>query len=410
MKPIVVCGGGLAGLAAATVLAEADRRVIVLERESFLGGRAGAWSDELRDGTPFQMERGFHAFFRNYHNLRALMRRVDPHLRCLLPQEDYPVLTPHDAASFRGLSTRTPINLIQLVRRTKSLDLRALMGVNALRASAMLAYGSHTYAQWDAMSAKDYLDSLRFPREARALLFDVFAHSFFNDERDFSAAELLMQFHFYFTGNPEGLVFDTMNVPFSRGLFDPLRAYLEDRGVEVRLGTSVESIDARRVVAGETIEHDGVVSALSVPGLKSVAERSELGPETRRGIDSLDVAPPFVVWRLWLDRRVPRAPFAGTAGVGLLDNISIYDALEDESAAWARRTGGSVIELHAYAIDPAFDDARVRRTCCAACTGSIPRRATRSSSRSGGCVDGTVPRFPRGAMGCDLASRRIPRV
>lgn len=361
MKPVVVCGGGLAGLAAATVLAEADRRVIVLERESHLGGRAGAWTDRLRDGTPFEMERGFHAFFRNYHNLRGLMRRVDPTLSSLRAQDDYPVLTPHESASFRDLSTRTPINLIQLVRRTKSLDLRALMHVDALRASAMLAYGPHTYARWDDVSAKDYLDSLRFPREARSLLFDVFAHSFFNDEARLSAAELLMQFHFYFTGNPQGLVFDTMQVPFSRGLFEPLRAYLEDRGTEVRLDTKVLGIDSRRVVLeGETIEHAGVVAALNVPGLRAVAARSELGPQTRRSIESLDVAPPFVVWRLWLDRRVPRAPFAGTSGVGLLDNVSIYDALEDESARWARRTGGSVVELHAYAIDPALDDGRVR--------------------------------------------------
>ncbi len=358
---IVVCGGGLAGLAAATVLAEAGREVVVVEREPVLGGRASAWTDQLVDGTQFQMERGFHAFFRNYHNLRGLMRRVDPSLSCLTQQDDYPVLSPYAAASFRDLSTTTPLNLLQLVARTKSLDWRALLNVDARRASAMIAYGPQTYARWDSVSAGDYLDSLRFPNEARQLLFDVFAHSFFNDERNFSAAELLMQFHFYFTGNPDGLIFDTMNVPFSRGLFDPLRAYLETRGVEFRLGQTVDAVTPDVVhTSGGSISHSGVVLALNVPGLKAVAERSHLGSETRAQIASLDVAPPFVVWRLWLDRRVPRSAFAGTAGVGLLDNISVYDALEDESQRWAQRTGGSVVELHAYAIDSALDDARVR--------------------------------------------------
>ena len=51
-----VIGGGLAGIAAAVVLAERGMAVTVLERESYLGGRAGAWSDRLRDGTPFEME------------------------------------------------------------------------------------------------------------------------------------------------------------------------------------------------------------------------------------------------------------------------------------------------------------------------------------------------------------------
>ena len=40
------------------------------------------------------MERGFHAFFRNYYNLRSLLRRVDPDLDILLPLEDYPIFGP----------------------------------------------------------------------------------------------------------------------------------------------------------------------------------------------------------------------------------------------------------------------------------------------------------------------------
>lgn len=85
---VIIVGGGLAGLATATILAERGREVVVLEAEDFLGGRVGAWTDKLADGTEFQMERGFHAFFRQYYNLRALMRRVDPELKSLVPMDD----------------------------------------------------------------------------------------------------------------------------------------------------------------------------------------------------------------------------------------------------------------------------------------------------------------------------------
>ncbi|OSP25343.1 isorenieratene synthase, partial [Streptomyces sp. 13-12-16] len=64
--------------------------------------------------------------------------------------------------------------------------------------------------------------------------------------------------------------------------------------------------------------------------------------------------PPSRAPRLWLDRPVApgRPAFLGTSGYAGLDNISVLDRYEDEAARWASRTGGSVVELHAYALPP----------------------------------------------------------
>ncbi|MCX6490279.1 MAG: FAD-dependent oxidoreductase, partial [Rhodococcus sp.] len=75
---VVVVGGGIAGLSAATALAERGVKVHLVERESYLGGRVGGWDTTLEDGSPATMSRGFHAFFRQYYNLRNLLRRTDP--------------------------------------------------------------------------------------------------------------------------------------------------------------------------------------------------------------------------------------------------------------------------------------------------------------------------------------------
>ena len=48
------------------------------------------------------MERGFHAFFRQYYNLRALLRRVDPELSMLAPLDDYPILGPDGMVQSRS--------------------------------------------------------------------------------------------------------------------------------------------------------------------------------------------------------------------------------------------------------------------------------------------------------------------
>src|SRR5690242_16230984 len=84
----VVLGGGLGGVSAALVLAEHGIAVTLIEREGYLGGRVGAWTERLNDGEVFEMERGFHAFFRQYYNLRSLLRRVDPKLQKLVRLRD----------------------------------------------------------------------------------------------------------------------------------------------------------------------------------------------------------------------------------------------------------------------------------------------------------------------------------
>jgi len=384
----VVAGGGLAGAAAATILAERGVSVVWVEKEPFLGGRVASWEDRLASDVPFQMERGFHAFFRQYYNLRALMRRVDPELSSLKPMEDYPVLAPGGRSqSFRDLPRSTPLNIVELTRRTPALTLGDLRRVNVRGAVPMLAFDPEaTYRKHDDRSADEYLDSLRFPSEARQLLFDVFAHSFFNPEKEMSAAELLMMFHFYFTGNPEGLVFDVLDKPFATALWDPLRQHLEARGVEVRLACAVDRLEATegrrrwRIVTDDgPIDTDMVVLGLSVPALKGVVSRSpDLDdPGFRATIGSLGVTRPFAVWRLWLDRPTSsdRHPFVGTTALGLLDNISLYHLLEDESARWADEHGGAVVELHAYAVPEGWDEERVREELLAGLHSFYPETA-----------------------------------
>ncbi|NEA11874.1 FAD-dependent oxidoreductase, partial [Streptomyces sp. SID10692] len=82
----------------------------------------------------------------------------------------------------------------------------------------------------------------------------------------------------------------------------------------------------------------------------------------RASIGRLRSAPPFLVSRLWLDRPVARdrPGFLGTSGYGPLDNVSVLERWEGEAARWARRTGGSVLELHAYAVSPDADRAAVQ--------------------------------------------------
>ena len=74
-RRVVVIGGGIAGLAAACGLLERGVAVDLIEPEEQLGGRVRSWEVGTAAGK-VTMSRGFHAFFRQYYNLRALLSRA----------------------------------------------------------------------------------------------------------------------------------------------------------------------------------------------------------------------------------------------------------------------------------------------------------------------------------------------
>jgi isorenieratene synthase len=356
----VVAGGGIAGLTAAIALAERGVAVDLCERHGHLGGRAGGWTETLPDGTSVGMSRGFHAFFRQYYNLRALLRRTDPDLDLLTGVPDYPLVDAQGRTdTFRALPRTPPWNALAFAVRSPTFTPRDLLRLNA-RAALPLAdvRVPATYERLDHLSAEEFLTRLRFPAAARHLAFEVFSRSFFAPPDRLSAAELAVMFHLYFLGSAEGLLFDVPNVPFP-GLWTPLGDHLAALGGRVRLGAAVEAVradaDGFLVKAGsESLRADAVVLALDVPGLRRlVAASPALGAlGWRRRIAALATAPPYLVRRLWLDRPVAahRPAFLATGGLAPLDNISVLERYDREAAAWARSTGGSVVELHAYAV------------------------------------------------------------
>ncbi|EOD58425.1 FAD-dependent oxidoreductase, partial [Amycolatopsis vancoresmycina] len=360
-----VVGGGIAGLAAATGLAERGVTVTLFEREDHLGGRVGGWAERLADGTPVTMSRGFHAFFRQYYNLRSLLMRTDPQLDRLTPLADYPLLDAQGRTdTFAGLPRTPPWNALAFAWRSPTFTARDLVRLNGRGALPLATVRvPETYHRLDETDAASFLEAINFPEAARHLAFEVFSRSFFADPRELSAAELATMFHLYFLGSSEGLVFDVPAEPFPQALWDPLAGYLADRRVTIRSGTPVASLGRTAegftvTTTADTTPFDAVVLACDVRGLQEIVAASPgVGtPGWRDGVAGLRTAPPFLVRRLWLDRPVDagRPPFLGTGSVPPLDNISLLDRYEGEARRWAARTGGSVVELHAYAA--ATDD------------------------------------------------------
>ncbi|MDN5770760.1 MAG: FAD-dependent oxidoreductase, partial [Microlunatus sp.] len=342
---MVVVGGGIAGLAAATGLAERGVRVTVIEREAQLGGRVRAWplgtwpvdvlpagarpvnsagSDEApgADRTaelPRTMSRGFHAFFRQYYNLRSLLRRADPALERLRPVADYPLISSAGMAdSFAKIPRTPPFSFASFVLLSPSFSAASLARVNVSAALELLSVEfPDTFSRYDGESAAAFLDRLRFPPAARHLALEVFARSFFAHPSDFSAGELVAMFHSYFLGSAEGLLFDVPTDDYDTALWAPLGRHLAGLGVQVRAEETVERLSSHddgvgvHLKSGPTLHADACVLAADPATTRQLATTGDLvsddGDESTRWREQLAAtrnAPPFAVWRLWLDRPV----------------------------------------------------------------------------------------------------------
>ena len=152
------------------------------------------------------MSRGFHAFFRQYYNLRSLLRRSDPALERLRAIEDYPLISADGMTdSFARIPRTPPFSFASFVALSPSFTAASLAKVDVSTALELLSVRfPDTFAAYDGESAEAFLDRLRFPPAARHLALEVFARSFFAHPSEFSAGELVAMFHTYFLGLGRG--------------------------------------------------------------------------------------------------------------------------------------------------------------------------------------------------------------
>ncbi|WP_035991280.1 FAD-dependent oxidoreductase [Leptolyngbya sp. KIOST-1] len=138
-------------------------------------------------------------------------------------------------------------------------------------------------------------------------------------------------------------------------LAGPARENLASFKVLAREGDRIQLIAANpntEATAAHDLAADYYVMAADIPGIKALFALSagEVSPTLATQVDQLRVADPFAVARFWLDRDFEweHSWFTSLSGYKLTDSITLYHRIQDDYIAWADRTGGSVVELHAY--------------------------------------------------------------
>ena len=375
---VAVVGAGLAGIGAASALAERGFAVTLFERNCYLGGKVGSWDVAFAGGYTTKLDHGFHAFFRHYYNLRAFLEKIGATHR-FRAVDDYLILARDGKRyGFRNVETAPVLNILSLGRQ-KFFRFRDLLHPASWRMGEFLQYDeARTFARYDGMTFKEFADEVQLPPPLK-LTFHTFARAFFAPAEKLSAAELVKSFHFFYLSHDHGLLYDYFDTDYHEALLQPINRHLDRHRVAIRLSQPVEAIrrvNEKFVVGAEAFDH--LVLASDAAATREICKSSPWiesdSPKTHSELMSLRASSGYAVYRIWLDKRIGGnfPVFVITEKRAVLDSVTFYDRFDDAAAGWARASGGGVYELHCYALPDGSADSDVKAAFLAELHGYFP--------------------------------------
>jgi squalene-associated FAD-dependent desaturase len=231
-RPIIVVGGGLAGVTAAMDLAGAGRQVLLLEARPRLGGRAASGR---RDGRP--VDTGVHVILRCYEQYRSLLRRLGvAHLVPVQDRLDITVLLPDRAAHLtRARRGPPPLHLLPALLRYGALPLPARL--SAVRAAGALRHVDPDERDTDLQSFGRWLERRGQTGSSRDRLWALVTTAALNLQPE--EASLALAARVFRTGLIDQVDAGDLGIP--AGPLDalhgvPARHALLEAGARIRLG------------------------------------------------------------------------------------------------------------------------------------------------------------------------------
>ena len=323
----MVVGGGFAGLSAATRVAEAGRRVLLLEARARLGGRATAFVDRE---TGERVDNGQHVMFGCYRETLAFLRRIGA-LDNVRIQESLDIPFVHRGGRRSRLACPrwpAPLHLLGGILKWDALPLRDRLSAVRLAPVILRARrltSNEMRAATRGQSVLDWLEANGQTARLISTLWEPLAVAALNQPiAEASAAPFVRVLREMFGRDAMAAALVMPARPLDEMYALPARAYLESRGGEVRTDALARvltlkaedglQVDVRSGAAREGPERitaRAVIAAVPWHALRNLLPDavSPLQPTIAAAM-AMD-SKPIVTVNLWYDRVVMQEPFVG---------------------------------------------------------------------------------------------------
>ncbi len=320
----IVVGGGFAGLAAATLMADEGARVLVLEARPHLGGRARSFVDPE---TGSVVDNGQHLFMGCYRETLLFLGRLGSLDRLYLqPRLHVPFLDPGGGVSAFSLPA-LPVfswSVLMGLLRYPGLPLRGRWDLLKVAREVRRRTRAGRRVPADALddrSVTSWLASLGQGTAACERLWRPLAIAALNEDPDrASAAMLLPVLREMFMGGAAGSRLGVPRVGLSDLYADPAAHFLRARGSEIRLRAQVRQVLFEGGRASGVLLADGgrvaspqVIAAVPPYDLLEMLPPEIASDPSFAGCSRLETSPIVSVY-LWFGSEITDLPFAGLIG------------------------------------------------------------------------------------------------
>ena len=347
-RPIAVIGGGISGLSAAVDLVDAGRRVVLLERRAFLGGRATSFPDRT---TGQEIDNCQHVVLGCCTNVLDLLDRLGTrdridfrtHFHYVEPGGRRHLLRPHALpAPMHFLPSILRFGAVSFADRLRIVT--RFLRMMTMGKPSLLLHGKRPMAE--LLSDQSETAIRRF--------WEPILVSAVNEDLDKVAALPCLQVFLQgFLPHRDAAAMGVPRVGLRSLYAEPARRYIEGHGGEVRLRANVtglrhdgDRVDAVTLHDGEEIAVDGAVVAVPPANIGGLDPENTLAPAAAVPTSFASITG----IHLWFDRVVVDLPRAV-----LLDSPIQWVFARDVDEASARELGARQYLNLVVSASHAFD-------------------------------------------------------